>query len=80
MVPFLRLLKLPPTPVPHIEMRIDIGQINWEGLEGPRRKTTCKKDNRGKFVSKYEWPEIERKKRLSPIERLDEPIDLSKLS
>jgi excisionase family DNA binding protein len=85
-VPFLRIYGLKATIVPHQEMRLlstDLDKIVFEGLPGPRRKAYNKKDARGKFVSKVDWPEVEkemeRKKNLSPIEKLDEPIDFARL-
>jgi excisionase family DNA binding protein len=79
MVPFGRIYGLKPTPVPHTEMRIELGAIKYDLLEGPRRKPTCEKDRQGKFIPKWQWPEARRQRNLTPIQRLDE-IDISHLS
>jgi hypothetical protein len=62
----------------------DLDKIVFEGLPGPRRKPYNQKNALGQWVRKIDWPavakEIERKKNLTPIEQLDEPLDFSKLS
>jgi excisionase family DNA binding protein len=81
MVPFNRIYGLKPTTVYHMEKHVtqsDLDAIVFAGLPGPKRKVQCKKNSRGKFAPKYDWPEIERKKNLTPIEKLNEPLDFSK--
>jgi len=84
MVPFGRIFGFKPTPVYQTEMRVaqvDLSKIVFEGLPGPKRKLQCKKNSRGKFAPKCEWPKIAREKQLDPIGRLiHDPIDLSRFS
>lgn len=79
LVPFGRIYGLKPTAVYQNEMRIELGTIKFDLLEGPRRKPTCEKDRKGKFIPKWQWPEARRQRNLTPIQRLDE-IDISHLS
>jgi excisionase family DNA binding protein len=80
LIPFFRLYgRLQPTPVYHPQRQIsslDLNKVMFEGLPVLSRKRRDMRHINGRFAPKYEWPEVERKKKLSPIERLDEPLDL----
>jgi excisionase family DNA binding protein len=81
LVPFHRIHGLKATPVYHQEKHvtsIDLDRIIFEGLPVASRRRFDMRHVNGKFAPKYLWPEIERQRKLTAIERLDE-IDFSKL-
>jgi excisionase family DNA binding protein len=78
LVPFHRIYGLKATPVYHQERHItsiDLNRVMFEGLPVSRQRRDMRHIN-GRFAPKYLWPAIERQRRLTPIEHLDEPIDL----
>jgi excisionase family DNA binding protein len=79
LVPFHRIHGLKATLVYHQEKHVashDLNRVIFEGLPVATRQRRDMRHINGRFAPKYEWPEVERKKKLSPIERLDEPLDL----
>jgi excisionase family DNA binding protein len=82
MVPWHRLLGFKATPCYHMEKHVSKLDLDKLVFDLPKRKACGMKHMNGRFAPKRDWPavakEMARKKNLSPIEKLDEPLDFSK--